>query len=65
MKTLLVTQVFNSNFQPGTDHPDSKDRYVYEVVKVTNSTTPKIGARLTVDELHGYCENADWNVTIK
>ncbi len=64
MKTLAVDQVLDGSvYDPETKRHIATHRY--QVVKVTNSISPKIGDSLDVGELFAYCDSEDWNVTIK
>ena len=64
MKTLQVTQIIDgSRYDPKTEKHEPI--HVYEVDKVTNAVFPAVHARLSRDEIAGYCDDGDWNVTIK
>lgn len=64
MKTLLLAQTANPEWTIKPDHLDDPERYLYKVVKVTNSTCPKIWDHLTQAQVDVYCEDDNWAVTI-
>ena len=64
MKTLLVTQIYDGeNYD--VEAKQHTPKYVYEVVKVSNSVEPPISTRLSREALAAYCELDDWSVVIK
>ena len=67
MKTMNVTQVLNSHWEPtpgGKVDKNGNNYYVYQVDRVTDSTTPEIREILRKEELDLFCESDDWKVTI-
>ena len=69
MKTLLLEQRLNPEWKIDPTKPDGgqsdPDRWLYLVMKVTNSTTPRITDVMTREEADVYCASTDWEVTIK
>jgi len=65
MKTLQLDQVINPDWTITPDGLDDPDRYRYKVIKVTNSTTPRIWDLLTQEQVNLYCDDEEWGVTIK
>ncbi len=65
MKTLHLDQTVNTEWTIKPDHLDDPDRYRWKVIKVTNSSTPKIWDLLTQEQVDVYCEDDGWEVTIK
>ncbi len=64
MMTMQVTQVTDgSSYDPQTEKHTPV--YKYEVDKLTNAVYPPIHSRLSADDMAAYCDNDDWNVTIK
>ena len=65
MKTLQLDQVVNPDWTINPEGLDDPNRYRWKVVKVTNSTKPKIWDLLTQEQVNLYCEDDDWVVNIK
>jgi hypothetical protein len=68
MKTLLVTQIRNSLYvhdAPADEIGPWTDKNVYKVEKLTNAVEPEIFTEITKAELLVFCDDPDWNVTIK
>lgn len=65
MKTLKLDQLPNSEWKINPDNLDDPDRYRWKVITVTNSVTPKIWDLLTQEQVDAYCEDDNWEVTIK
>ncbi len=61
MKTLHVDQVAD-----GLDCAvvPAVQKWVYKVVKVTNSTHPEVHTHLSKSDLDFLCDSDDWEVTI-
>jgi len=64
MKTLQLDQVVNPDWTITPDRLDDSDRYRWKVIKVTNSTTPKVWDLLDQEQVDAYCNKEDWKVTI-
>ena len=43
----------------------SEKDYKYVVKRLTNATEPKVGTHLREPAVKGFCDDADWKVTIK
>jgi hypothetical protein len=67
MKTLLVHQIYNSEWTPDakTESGFPMSQHVYKVAQVTDSINPEIGTTLKPEQMNVYCEAEDWKVTIK
>ncbi len=64
MKTLQATQVIDGSiYDPKTQK--HTPIYKYEVDKLTNAVHPACHTQLSADEMAAYCDDDDWNVTIK
>lgn len=44
---------------------ETETRTVYIVLRLVNSTDPKVGKKLSEDYVKGLCDDADWKVDIK
>ena len=63
MRTLKLEQVVNPEWD-NYSNPSDPNRWLYKVVKVTNSTVPHVFDHLVYLEADSYCEAEDWEVTI-
>ena len=65
MKTLNVSQIVNSAWQPTEPgRRTDPNRHAYSVTKVTNAMEPRVGDVLSHVELAELCDAADWKVII-
>ena len=65
MKQLVLSQIYNPDYNNTEGPLNDPERYVYKVEKVTNSTTPQIAwPHLSVELVEVYCNDENWNVTI-
>ena len=64
MKRLTVDQVPNPQFAGDPRDENDPNRFAYLVVKVTNSTKPRIHQLLVTKGLDVCCDSDDWEVTI-
>lgn len=60
-KKLVLEQTIN----PHGLITDAANKHVWQVRKVTGSTTPRIHDTLTRTEVDKYCERDDWEVSIQ
>ncbi len=62
MKTLKVDQIskgIDTTFVP------ARQIWMYKVTQVTNSIEPNVMDHLSAAELDPYCQDEEWEVTIK
>lgn len=61
-KKMILEQTLNRYC---ADPNDKANCNSWIVLKVTNSTTPRVHDVLYREEVNGYCEREDWEVTIQ
>lgn len=62
MKKMVLEQRIITEYNAEIHEMDELIRY--DVKKVVNSTSPKIGDRLIPLNVNGYCEDVEWTVEI-
>lgn len=62
MKKIVLEQRIITEYNTETKNMDELTRY--DVKKVVNSISPKIGDRLIPLDVNGYCEDVEWTVEI-